>query len=71
MKNVTPGLTLYLFNYTDRKLHGVFEAVSTGQRNIDPHGWAYSEGVEFTPFPSQVRKPPIDKMEKRKKGRKI
>ncbi|XP_047965983.1 uncharacterized protein LOC125210473 [Salvia hispanica] len=55
VKNVTPGLTLYLFNYSDRKLHGVFEAVSSGQRNINPRAWADIEGVENTPYPSQVR----------------
>lgn len=67
MKNVTPGLTLYLFNYSDRKLHGVFEAVSTGQRNINPHAWTNSEGLAVTPYPSQVRKPPIVEKEKKKR----
>ncbi|KAL1535449.1 hypothetical protein AAHA92_28226 [Salvia divinorum] len=54
VKNVTAGLTLYLFNYTDRKLHGIFEAVSCGKMNINPRAWITSEGIELTPYPAQV-----------------
>lgn len=54
VKNVTAGLTLYLFNYTDRRLHGIFEAVSCGKMNINPHAWITSEGTEHTPYPAQV-----------------
>ncbi|XP_047956371.1 uncharacterized protein LOC125202089 [Salvia hispanica] len=54
VKNVTAGLTLYLFNYTDRKLHGIFEAVSCGEMNINPRAWITSEGTELTPYPAQV-----------------
>lgn len=56
VKKIQPGLTLYLFNYSDRMLHGIFEAVSTGQMNLNPNAWAASEGVERTPYPSQVTK---------------
>ncbi|KAL6897919.1 hypothetical protein ACP4OV_006878 [Aristida adscensionis] len=54
VKNVKPGLPLFLFNYTDRKLHGLFEAASPGQMSIDPYAWS-KEGSLRTPFPAQVR----------------
>lgn len=52
MRNITPGLPLFLFNYTDRKLHGVFEAASPGKLNINPTGWT-ADGSD-TPYPAQV-----------------
>ncbi|KAL6541640.1 hypothetical protein OROGR_011126 [Orobanche gracilis] len=55
VKNITPGLPLFLFNYSDRKLHGIFQAVSRGQLNMDPYAWTTSEGSEFTPYGAQVR----------------
>ncbi|XP_011076641.1 uncharacterized protein LOC105160841 isoform X1 [Sesamum indicum] len=55
VKNVTPGLALFLFNYSDRKLHGIFEAASPGQMNINPYAWITSEGAEITPYAAQVR----------------
>ncbi|KAK9283972.1 hypothetical protein L1049_012230 [Liquidambar formosana] len=54
VRNIDPGLPLFLFNYSDRKLHGVFEAVSTGQMNINPHGWT-ADDMESTPYAAQVR----------------
>ncbi|KAL0321804.1 UNVERIFIED_CONTAM: B2 protein [Sesamum calycinum] len=53
VKNVTPGLALFLFNYSDRKLHGIFEAASPGQMNINPYAWITSEGAEITPYAAQ------------------
>ncbi|CAN8257459.1 unnamed protein product [Cochlearia groenlandica] len=47
------GLPLFLFNYSDRKLHGIFEAAGPGQMNIDPYGWT-SSGSEKTSYPAQV-----------------
>ncbi|KAL8539310.1 hypothetical protein ACS0TY_001077 [Phlomoides rotata] len=55
VKNITPGLPLFLFNYSDRMLHGIFKAVSPGQMNISRHSWITSEGAESTPYPAQVR----------------
>ncbi|KAL6509359.1 hypothetical protein OROGR_022669 [Orobanche gracilis] len=55
VKNITPGLPLFLFNYSDRKLHGIFQAVSCGQLNMDQYAWTTSEGSEFTPYGAQVR----------------
>lgn len=53
VKNVDPGLPLFLFNYSDKKLHGIFEAASTGQMNINPYGWT-TDGAEKTLYPAQV-----------------
>ncbi|CAI9103003.1 OLC1v1001412C2 [Oldenlandia corymbosa var. corymbosa] len=55
VKNVTPGLVLFLFNYAVRQLHGIFEATSPGQLNINPYAW--TEGrTQLTKFPAQVKK---------------
>ncbi|CAA0834439.1 Unknown protein [Striga hermonthica] len=55
VKNIPIGLTLFLFNYSDRKLHGIFEASSTGQLNMDKYAWTASEGADITPYSAQVR----------------
>ncbi|GAB4857293.1 hypothetical protein Ancab_015201 [Ancistrocladus abbreviatus] len=54
VKNIDPGLPLFLFNYSDRSLHGIFEAASTGQMYIDSYGWT-TDGSERTPYPAQVQ----------------
>ncbi|KAL2569893.1 hypothetical protein AAZV13_18G156000 [Glycine max] len=54
VKNIDPGLPLFLFNYTDRKLHGIFEAASSGRMFIDPYGWT-TDGSERTQYPAQVQ----------------
>ncbi|KQK07321.1 uncharacterized protein LOC100836442 [Brachypodium distachyon] len=54
VRNVKAGLPLFLFNYSDRKLHGVFEAASPGGNCIDPYAWS-DDGTLRTPFPAQVR----------------
>nr|GLL40351.1 uncharacterized protein LOC109154902 [Ipomoea trifida] len=54
VKKVSPGLPLFLFNYSDRKLHGIFKAVGHGQLNIDPHAWT-GGSVELTEYPAQVQ----------------
>ncbi|KAJ1261904.1 hypothetical protein BS78_09G064700 [Paspalum vaginatum] len=54
VKNVKPGMPLFLFNYTDRRLHGIFEAASPGQMSIDPYAWSNEDTLK-TPFPAQVR----------------
>lgn len=55
VKHITPGLPLFLFNYSDRTLHGIFEATSPGQMNIDPHAWMDGEDAEYTSYGAQVR----------------
>ncbi|KAJ9539880.1 hypothetical protein OSB04_026386 [Centaurea solstitialis] len=54
IKNITEGLPLFLFNYSDRKLHGIFEAASHGQMNIDRYAWVTDEDG-YTSYPAQVR----------------
>ncbi|KAG2272335.1 hypothetical protein Bca52824_066890 [Brassica carinata] len=54
IKNIEPGLTLFLFNYSDRTLHGVFEAASEGKLNIDPKAWSHN-GTDPSPYPAQVK----------------
>ncbi|KAG7017201.1 Kelch-like protein 8 [Cucurbita argyrosperma subsp. argyrosperma] len=54
VKNIDPGLPLFLFNYSERKLNGIFEAASSGQININPYGWT-TDGSERTLYPAQVQ----------------
>uniref|UniRef100_A0A1D1YMQ1 Kelch-like protein 12 n=1 Tax=Anthurium amnicola TaxID=1678845 RepID=A0A1D1YMQ1_9ARAE len=54
VRNIGSGVPLFLFNYSDRKLHGIYEAASEGAMNIDPYGWT-DDGKERTPYPAQVR----------------
>lgn len=57
MQDINPGMALFLFNYHDKKLHGVFEASSTGDLDIDPHAWTGAAGRarrDATRFPAQV-----------------
>lgn len=54
VKKIDPGVPLFLFNYTDRTLHGIFEAASSGKMNIDPYAWT-SDGSQRTPYPAQVQ----------------
>lgn len=53
VQNIEPGVSLFLFNYSDRKLYGIFEAEGRGQLNIDPYGWS-ANGSERTKYPAQV-----------------
>lgn len=53
VQNIKKGMHLFLFNYTDRKLHGVYEAISDGKKNIDTTAWA-SHGTGQTMYPAQV-----------------
>nr|XP_043633726.1 kelch-like protein 12 [Erigeron canadensis] len=55
IKNISKGLVLFLFNYSDRKLHGIFEAVGPGLMNIDKSAWVEDGNVGCTDFPAQVR----------------
>ncbi|QHO24881.1 Kelch-like protein [Arachis hypogaea] len=54
VKNIEPGLPLFLFNYSDRKIHGIFEAASKGQMYIDHHAWSV-DCSEITQYPAQVK----------------
>ncbi|XP_010490523.1 PREDICTED: influenza virus NS1A-binding protein homolog isoform X1 [Camelina sativa] len=54
VQKIDIGLPLFLFNYSDRTLHGIFEAAGPGQLNIDPYGWT-SDGSDRTSYPAQVQ----------------
>ncbi|KAH7677730.1 Development/cell death domain-containing protein [Dioscorea alata] len=54
VRKIEPGLPLFLFNYSDRKMYGIYEAAGCGQMNIDPYAWT-DGGAEKTAFPAQVR----------------
>lgn len=52
MQHIRPGMCLFLFNYTGRMLHGIYEAVGEGALNIEPSAW--TDGKGRTQFPAQV-----------------
>ncbi|CAM0879695.1 unnamed protein product [Alopecurus aequalis] len=54
VKNIKPGMPLFLFNYSDRKMHGIFEAATPGQLAIDQFAWS-RDGRAKTQYPAQVR----------------
>ncbi|KAL3635766.1 hypothetical protein CASFOL_020313 [Castilleja foliolosa] len=55
VRSITPGLPLFLYNYSTHQLHGVFEASSFGGTNIDPTAWEDKKNAGESRFPAQVR----------------
>nr|XP_027191137.1 uncharacterized protein LOC113787016 [Cicer arietinum] len=55
VQNIDPGLPLFLFNYSDRKLHGIFEASSKGKMYMDPYAWIDDDFSDKTQYPAQVK----------------
>ncbi|KAK6935546.1 Development/cell death domain [Dillenia turbinata] len=55
VRGITPGLPLFLYNYSTHQLHGVFEAASFGGTNIDPTAWEDKKCPGESRFPAQVR----------------
>ncbi|KAJ7535028.1 hypothetical protein O6H91_12G015300 [Diphasiastrum complanatum] len=53
VKNIKEGMPLFLFNFTDRLMYGVFEATGPGNANISPHAWT-GDAKGKTSFPAQV-----------------
>ncbi|CAN6469687.1 unnamed protein product [Victoria cruziana] len=53
VRNIQTGLPVFLFGYNDRTLHGIYEAASPGQMNIDPYAWT-DGGRRKTKYPAQV-----------------
>ncbi|TKY49411.1 B2 protein [Spatholobus suberectus] len=51
VRSVKAGMILFLFEFEERKLYGVFEAISDGGMNIVPHAYI-SSGRKF---PAQVK----------------
>ncbi|KAK1398142.1 DCD domain-containing protein [Heracleum sosnowskyi] len=54
VKNIDVGLPLFLFNYSTRRLHGIFEAASPGKLNINPYAWS-DYGAKTSSYPAQVQ----------------
>lgn len=55
VRQITPGLPLFLYNYSTHQLHGIFEAASFGGSNIDPTAWEDKKNAGESRFPAQVR----------------
>ncbi|KAB5573444.1 hypothetical protein DKX38_000638 [Salix brachista] len=55
VRQITPGLPLFLYNYSTHQLHGVFEAASFGGTNIDPSAWEDKKCPGESRFPAQVK----------------
>ncbi|KAI3422957.1 DCD domain-containing protein, partial [Psidium guajava] len=55
VRQITPGLPLFLYNYSTHQLHGIFEAASFGGTNIDPAAWEDKKCPGESRFPAQVR----------------
>ncbi|XP_068644177.1 B2 protein [Aristolochia californica] len=55
VRAITPGLPLFLYNYSTHQLHGIFEAASFGGTNIDPTAWEDKKCHGESRFPAQVR----------------
>ncbi|KAI6707046.1 hypothetical protein NL676_010008 [Syzygium grande] len=55
VRQITPGLPLFLYNYSTHQLHGIFEAASFGGTNIDPVAWEDKKCPGESRFPAQVR----------------
>ncbi|CAN7102078.1 unnamed protein product [Brassica rapa subsp. narinosa] len=55
VRAITPGLPLFLYNYTTHQLHGIFEATTFGGTNIDATAWEDKKVKGESRFPAQVR----------------
>ncbi|KAL3680512.1 hypothetical protein R1sor_023468 [Riccia sorocarpa] len=55
VKEIRPGMPLFLFNYSSRQLFGLFLAVTHGEQNIEPFAWSEGNSLSKTRFPAQVR----------------
>ncbi|KAF8380029.1 hypothetical protein HHK36_027499 [Tetracentron sinense] len=55
VRAITPGLPLFLYNYSTHQLHGIFEAASFGGTNIDPMAWEDKKCPGESRFPAQVQ----------------
>ena len=57
VQHIQPGMHLFLFNTSTRRLHGIFEATSAGALDISPDAWpsGYGGRSQGSRYPSQVR----------------
>lgn len=52
VRNISDGMPLFLFHYSERKMYGIFEADGPGTSFLKAYAWA-GEGGD-TPYPAQV-----------------
>ncbi|KAL0053443.1 hypothetical protein WJX82_005839 [Trebouxia sp. C0006] len=55
VQHVREGMPIFLFNYTDKMMHGVFRAITPGTQNINPQGWTSISHTSITRYPAQVK----------------
>ena len=58
-EKIGENTALFLFNYSTRKLHGIFIRDGPAAMNLEPNAWAQyrkpGDRTDSSPFPSQVR----------------
>ncbi|KAK4363803.1 hypothetical protein RND71_019044 [Anisodus tanguticus] len=60
VRQITPGLPLFLYNYSTHQLHGIFEVASFGGSNIDPTAWEDKKNAGESRFPAQKICEPLE-----------
>lgn len=55
VQHVREGMPIFLFNYTDKMMHGIFRAITPGTQNINPEGWTSISHTSITRYPAQVK----------------
>ncbi|KAJ1265709.1 hypothetical protein BS78_08G096800 [Paspalum vaginatum] len=53
VRNIKEGLPLFLFNYDDRRLYGIYEAAGSGKFCPESNAWPH-DGKGKTSYPAQV-----------------
>jgi len=51
VRNIREGLPLFLFNYDDRRLYGIYEAAGSGKFYPESNAWL-NDGQGKTSFPA-------------------
>ena len=54
VQNIKEGLPLFLFNYDDRRLYGIYEAAGNGKFCPESKAWSH-DGKGKTSYPAQVQ----------------
>ncbi|KAK9864157.1 hypothetical protein WJX84_004586 [Apatococcus fuscideae] len=55
VQNIRPGMPVFLFNYSERRMYGIYRAVTEGTYEINPQAWTSHTGGSRTRFPAQVQ----------------
>ena len=60
---IKPGLPLFLYNYSNKEMHGGFVAASDGALNIDPDAWLMASfgNKPTSRRKKKVRAPPVSR----------